>query len=92
MLYQLAEQLIALRRARSRLARLRHLTVVARVIGDEVVGTQGTPVELLGGLSSTGSSASSEHAREPLTQLVVDAPLRRHVSLARRGRRRSSRS
>ena len=30
--------------------RIRHYSVVARIIGDEVVGTQGTPVELLGGL------------------------------------------
>ena len=30
--------------------RVRHYKVVARVIGDEVVGTQGTPVELLGEL------------------------------------------
>jgi tryptophan 2,3-dioxygenase len=30
--------------------RFRHYKVVARVIGDEVVGTQGTPVELLSGL------------------------------------------
>jgi tryptophan 2,3-dioxygenase len=29
---------------------VRHYKVVARIIGDEVVGTQGTPVELLGGL------------------------------------------
>ena len=30
--------------------RMRHYLVVARIIGDSVVGTQGTPVELLGGL------------------------------------------
>jgi hypothetical protein len=30
--------------------RMRHYLTVARVIGDSVVGTQGTPVELLGGL------------------------------------------
>ncbi len=30
--------------------RYRHYKVVARIIGEDVVGTQGTPVELLGGL------------------------------------------
>ena len=30
--------------------RIRHYKVVARVIGDSVVGTQGTPVEVLGRL------------------------------------------
>lgn len=30
--------------------RFRHYKVVARIIGEDVVGTQGTPVELLGGL------------------------------------------
>jgi tryptophan 2,3-dioxygenase len=48
-LYQLAEQLIAWDE-RISLWRMRHYLVVARVIGDEVVGTQGTPVELLGSL------------------------------------------
>ena len=48
-LYQLAELLIAWDE-RVSLWRMRHYLVVARVIGDQVVGTQGTPVELLGGL------------------------------------------
>ena len=30
--------------------RYRHFKVVARIIGEDVVGTQGTPVELLAGL------------------------------------------
>ena len=34
---------------------MRHYQVVARVIGDKVVGTQGTPVELLGRLIATTS-------------------------------------
>ncbi len=34
----------------AQLWRMRHYQVVARVIGDSVVGTQGTPVELLGRL------------------------------------------
>ena len=33
--------------------RVRHYRVVARVIGDAVVGTQGTPVEVLGRLVQT---------------------------------------
>src|SRR5205823_1398074 len=49
-LYQLAELLIGWDEHIS-LWRMRHYLVVARVIGDQVVGTQGTPVELLGGLS-----------------------------------------
>jgi tryptophan 2,3-dioxygenase len=48
-LYQLAEALTELDE-RMTLWRIRHYKVVARIIGDEVVGTQGTPVELLGGL------------------------------------------
>jgi tryptophan 2,3-dioxygenase len=48
-LYQLAELLIEWDE-RVAVWRFRHYKVVARVIGDEVVGTQGTPVELLGGL------------------------------------------
>jgi tryptophan 2,3-dioxygenase len=48
-LYQLAEALIDWDE-RLTIWRMRHYKVVARIIGDEVVGTQGTPVELLGGL------------------------------------------
>ena len=48
-LYQVAEALIEWDE-RVSVWRFRHYKVVARVIGDEVVGTQGTPVELLGGL------------------------------------------
>ncbi len=48
-LYQLAEALIDWDE-RLTLWRMRHYKVVARIIGDAVVGTQGTPVELLGGL------------------------------------------
>ena len=47
-LYQLAELLLSWDE-RIGLWRMRHYLVVARVIGDQVVGTQGTPVELLGG-------------------------------------------
>ena len=48
-LYQLAE-LLTEWDERATLWRIRHFKVVERIIGGEVVGTQGTPVELLGGL------------------------------------------
>jgi tryptophan 2,3-dioxygenase len=48
-LYQLAEALTELDE-RINFWRIRHYKVVARVIGDSVVGTQGTPVEVLGRL------------------------------------------
>jgi tryptophan 2,3-dioxygenase len=48
-LYQLAEALMEWDE-RINLWRIRHYKVVARVIGDSVVGTQGTPVEVLGRL------------------------------------------
>ena len=48
-LYQLAEALVEWDE-RITMWRIRHYKVVARVIGEDVVGTQGTPVELLGGL------------------------------------------
>jgi tryptophan 2,3-dioxygenase len=46
-LYQLAEQLLTLDE-RAILWRFHHLKVVERIIGGQVVGTQGTPVEVLG--------------------------------------------
>jgi tryptophan 2,3-dioxygenase len=48
-LYQLAEALTEWDE-RVSVWRFRHYKVVARIIGEDVVGTQGTPVELLGGL------------------------------------------
>jgi tryptophan 2,3-dioxygenase len=48
-LYQLAEALIELDEW-LQTWRIRHYRVVARVIGDRVIGTQGTPVEVLGRL------------------------------------------
>jgi tryptophan 2,3-dioxygenase len=48
-LYQLAEHLMEWDE-RITMWRVRHYKVVARVIGDSVVGTQGTPVEVLGRL------------------------------------------
>lgn len=46
-LYQLAEQMITWDE-RAVLWRVHHLKVVERIIGGHVVGTQGTPVEVLG--------------------------------------------
>ena len=51
-LYRLAESLIELDEWCQQW-RVRHYRVVARVIGDSVVGTQGTPVEVLGRLVQT---------------------------------------
>jgi tryptophan 2,3-dioxygenase len=48
-LYRLAEALTEWDE-RVTVWRFRHYKVVSRIIGDEVVGTQGTPVELLGSL------------------------------------------
>ena len=63
-LYQLAETLTELDE-RATMWRIRHLKVVERIIGGEVVGTQGTPVELLGGLPTAvlpGALEGPEHA------------------------------
>jgi len=68
-LYQLAELLIAWDE-RVSLWRMRHYLVVARVIGDEVVGTQGTPVELLGGLIKQRFYPELWQARNRLTALA----------------------
>ena len=46
-LYQLAEQLISWDE-RVIVWRFHHLKVVERIIGGNVIGTQGTPVEVLG--------------------------------------------
>jgi tryptophan 2,3-dioxygenase len=68
-LYQLAELLISLDEQVT-LWRARHYLVVARVIGDEVVGTQGTPVELLGGLIKQRFYPELWQARNRLTALA----------------------
>ncbi len=70
-LYQLAEQLIAWDE-RIALWRMRHYLIVARVIGDQVVGTQGTPVELLGGLIKHRFFPELWEARNRLTQLSIE--------------------
>ena len=68
-LYQLAELLIGWDE-RLTLWRMRHYLVVARVIGDSVVGTQGTPVELLGGLIKQRFYPELWQARNRLTELA----------------------
>jgi tryptophan 2,3-dioxygenase len=67
-LYQLAELLIGWDE-RIALWRMRHYLVVARVIGDSVVGTQGTPVELLGGLIKHRFYPELWQARNRLTEV-----------------------
>jgi tryptophan 2,3-dioxygenase len=68
-LYRLAELLISWDE-RITLWRMRHYLVVARVIGDQVVGTQGTPVELLGGLIKQRFYPELWQARNRLTELA----------------------
>ena len=68
-LYQLAELAIELDE-RVTVWRMRHFKVIARVIGEEVVGTQGTPVELLGGLIKQKLFPELWQARTELTELA----------------------
>ncbi len=68
-LYQLAERLTEWDE-RLTLWRTRHYKVVARIIGDEVIGTQGTPVELLGGLIKQKFFPELWEARNRLTELA----------------------
>jgi tryptophan 2,3-dioxygenase len=67
-LYRLAEALLDLDE-HAQHWRMRHYQVVARVIGDKVVGTQGTPVELLGRLIATTSFPELWEVRNELTAL-----------------------
>jgi tryptophan 2,3-dioxygenase len=68
-LYQLAEALSEWDE-RVSVWRFRHYKVVSRIIGDEVVGTQGTPVELLGGLIKQKLYPELWRARNELTALA----------------------
>jgi tryptophan 2,3-dioxygenase len=65
-LYQLAEALIEWDE-RITMWRIRHYKVVARVIGDQVVGTQGTPVEVLGKMIHHNFFPALWRARNQLT-------------------------
>ena len=65
-LYQLAEALVEWDE-RVTMWRIRHYKVVARIIGDQVVGTQGTPVEVLGKMIHHNFFPSLWRARNQLT-------------------------
>lgn len=67
-LYRVAESLVELDEW-AQMWRMRHYKVVARVIGDRVVGTQGTPVEVLGRLIANVSFPELWDARNELTAL-----------------------
>jgi len=67
-LYQLAEALVELDEW-VQTWRIRHYRVVARVIGDAVVGTQGTPVEVLGRLIHRVQFPELWQVRNELTAL-----------------------
>jgi tryptophan 2,3-dioxygenase len=68
-LYQLAE-LLTEWDERVQVWRFRHFKVVARIIGEHVVGTQGTPVELLAGLVKNKMYPELWRARTELTELA----------------------
>jgi tryptophan 2,3-dioxygenase len=68
-LYLLAEALTELDE-RATIWRVRHLKVVERIIGGEVVGTQGTPVELLAGLVHRKFFPELWDVRNELTELA----------------------
>ena len=68
-LYQLAEALVEWDE-RVTLWRVRHFKVVERIIGGEVIGTQGTPVELLGKLIHKQLYPELWSVRNDLTNLA----------------------
>ena len=68
-LYQLAE-LLTEWDERIGVWRFRHVKMVARVIGEDVVGTQGTPVELLAGLIKSKMFPELWQVRTELTELA----------------------
>jgi tryptophan 2,3-dioxygenase len=72
-LYQLAEALIELDEW-AQTWRIRHYRVVARVIGDSVVGTQGTPVEVLGQLVKKVAYPELWEVRNDLTAFSKSSP------------------
>ena len=65
-LYQLAEALVEWDE-RITMWRIRHYKVVSRIIGDQVVGTQGTPVEVLGKMIHHNFYPALWRARNQLT-------------------------
>lgn len=68
-LYQLAEQLVDWDEQVG-IWRFRHVKMVGRVIGEDVVGTQGTPVELLAGLIKNKMFPELWRVRTELTMLA----------------------
>jgi tryptophan 2,3-dioxygenase len=70
-LYQLAEAILELDE-RATTWRIRHYKVVARIIGDKVVGTQGTPVEVLGRLIHKNFYPELWEVRNELTALAKE--------------------
>jgi tryptophan 2,3-dioxygenase len=68
-LYQLAEALTEWDESVG-VWRFRHFKVVARIIGEDVVGTQGTPVELLAGLIKHKLYPELWTVRTELTELA----------------------
>jgi len=70
-LYQLAEALVEWDE-RITMWRIRHYKVVARIIGDQVVGTQGTPVEVLGKMIHHNFFPALWRARNQLTKRAQD--------------------
>ena len=70
--------------------RIRHYKVVARVIGDRVVGTQGTPVEVLGRLIHQVFFPELWGVRNELTALSQESDAARASPAAWCGRARTS--
>ena len=70
-LFQIGELLIEFDE-RVTLWRVRHLTVIERVIGGDVVGTQGTPVELLSGLVKKNLYPELWRARTDITNAAKE--------------------
>jgi tryptophan 2,3-dioxygenase len=71
-LYQLAEALIDWDEQVG-VWRFRHVKMVGRVIGEDVVGTQGTPVELLAGLIKYKMFPELWTVRTDLTELAKES-------------------
>jgi tryptophan 2,3-dioxygenase len=71
-LYQLAELLIDWDEQVG-IWRFRHVKMVGRVIGEDVVGTQGTPVELLAGLIKHKMFPELWRVRTELTELAKES-------------------
>jgi tryptophan 2,3-dioxygenase len=71
-MYGLAERLIELDE-RVQTWRIRHYRTVARIIGDAVVGTQGTPVEVLGRLIHKVFYPELWEVRNKLTALAKES-------------------